>query len=75
MIPADMVPLVVEVYAGYNIWFDPAQGFYWVDGFEPTFWTVEAARAAVVSSVPTIASTEKPLSPLLLLIGSVLMLL
>ena len=54
MVPVGMEPRVVQIYAGYNIWFDPSQGFYWVDGFEPAFWTHEEARAYAASQVAPI---------------------
>ena len=73
MIPADMVPLVVEVYAGFNIWFDPAQGFYWVGGFEPAFSTVDEARLYAVSQVAPILEPEvvKSVIPYALIIGAI----
>ena len=72
MVPANMVPLIVGVHAGYNIWFEPSQGFYWVDGFEPAFWTQEEARAYAASQVTPITEVEvKSALPLMLIIGAI----
>ena len=73
MVSANMVPLVVQVYAGYNIWFEPSQGFYWVDGFEPAFWTQEEARAYAASQVAPILEPGVVGSalPLVLIIGAI----
>jgi len=73
MIPADMVPLVVGVYAGFNIWLDPVQGFYWVDGFEPAFSTVEEARAYAAAQIAPVLEPEVVSSalPLVLIIGAI----
>ena len=77
MIPVDMKPRVVEVHAGYNIWLDPSQGFYWVNGFEPTFWTPDEARAFALTQVPSITEPEvaKTALPYVMIIGAVSMLL
>jgi len=76
MVPVGMEPRVVEVYAGFNVWVDPVQGFYWVDGFEPTFGTHEEARAYAVSQVAPITEPEvaRAALPYLLIIGAVSML-
>ena len=58
MVPVGMGPRVVEVYVGFNIWMDRVQGFYWVDGFEPAFWTLAGARAYAVAQVPPILEPE-----------------
>ena len=71
MVSAGMWPTVVEIYNGFNIWFDSDQGFYWVDNFEPAFRTREEARAFAATQVsPITEPTEaKSVLPLALLIG------
>lgn len=54
MVPVGLEPRVVEVYVGFNIWVDPVQGFYWVDGFEPTFATPQEARNFALTQVPPV---------------------
>jgi len=71
MVPVGMEPRVVEVYAGFNIWSDPSQGLYWVDGFEPVFRSVEDARAYAVAQVTPILEPEgaKSALPFILILG------
>ncbi len=71
MVPAGMEPRLAEVYAGFNVWVDPYQGFYWVDGFEPTFATPQEARAFVLTQVPSITEPNvvKSVIPFVLLLG------
>lgn len=54
MVPAGMEPRVAEVYVGFNIWHDPSQGFFWVDGFEPAFQSQGEARAFALTQVPPV---------------------
>ena len=71
LVPAGMAPRVAEVYAGFRIWVDPYQGFYWVDGFEPTFLTPEEARAYAAAQVAPVLEPEglKSVLPIALVIG------
>ena len=77
MVPVGMEPRVVEVCAGYNVWLDPSQGFYWVDGFEPAFGSPEEARAFALTQVPSIMEPEvaRGALPYALIIGVVSMLM
>lgn len=74
MVSAGMWPEVVDVYAGFNIWFDSSQGFYWVDGFEPAFRSLDEARAFALTQVVPIVEPDavKSVLPLALIIGAVM---
>lgn len=58
MVPQGMMPQIVGVYAGFNIWHEPTQGYYWVDGFEPAFPSLDAARAYAATQVPPFIGPE-----------------
>ena len=77
MIPVGMEPRVTEIYGGFNIWVDPSQGFYWVDGYEPAFWTLVEARSYAASKVPSITEPEviKSAIPYALVLGIASMLM
>ena len=73
MVPAGLEPRVAEVYMGQNIWVDPSQGFYWVDGFEYVFANLQEARTFVLTQVPSITEPGVVGSavPYLLIIGAI----
>lgn len=72
MVLEGMWPTVVEVYAGFNIWFDSSQGFYWVGVFEPAFATLQEARNFALTQVAPITepTDAKSLLPVALIIGA-----
>ena len=78
MVPVGMEPRVAEVYVGFNIWHDPFQGFFWVDGFESAFQTQGEARVFALSKVPPVfapAENGKSVLPYAAIIAAAALLL